>query len=404
MGTETAVSPLLATPSRVITAMRAEIVSDFGELASLADQWSRLWNDSPSATIFQSLPWMRAWWRAFGDGVQLCAPVIWNANEIVGILPLVRDHATVRFLGTPGADYCDVLCREELAPAVLGTAFRSLLKMRGWRTCHLDNLRDDSQLFRCSTKLPAEIQRRLHTLSGTRRSTLLLRGCRDDVIAAMRRKPALKRHRNKLCRAGSVSFRHLEQRAEARLLLDTLFQQHIERRAMVGGHSQFLSPAWQTFYAALVDELDPQDQLRFSVLELDGHPIACHFGFECRGSLVLYKPTFDTEFAALSPGDVLLDALLAYAGERQLDEVDFTIGREAYKEHFTNHTSELFVIALDRGRFSPHVRRVVRSLMMRLRGSAAVAVLKRVAAGGMKWLKKQCNKTSAALAPSRKGE
>lgn len=359
MSADLAVPFPVATSSHISTALHAEIVTDFCELTKLEPEWTELWNDSPSATIFQRLPWLRAWWKAFGGGVQLCTPVIWRGDQCVGVLPMIRDHNTVRFLGIPGCDYCDILCREELAPLVLTTAFKSLMKMRGWRICRLDNLRDDSQLLRNLGSLPAAIRSRVLVQSATHRSSLVLDGCCDEVIASTRRKPVLKRHRNRMNRSGEVSFRHVEERADAQLWLGTLFQQHIGRRRQLGAQSQFLSPEWRTFYSALVNELDPKKELRFSILELDGHPIACHFGFECRESLTLYKPTFDTNFANLSPGDVLLDKLLSYAGTRHLKEVDFTIGRESYKQHFTNQSSEICTMVVDRRKFFSKVRWLV---------------------------------------------
>lgn len=376
MSAETVVPCEAAKLTQVGASLRAEIITDFGELSDLGDRWAKLWNESPSATIFQSLPWQRAWWKAFGSGVHLCTPVIWKGSELVGVLPLIRDHTAIRFLGTPGADYCDILCREELAPMIVRTALKSLLDMRGWLTCRLDNLRDDSELLRHLGNLPRAIHSRVQVLPETHRSSLVLSGCCNEVIASMRRKPALKRHRNKMKRSGNVSFRHLEERADAHRRLATLFQQHIGRRGMLGAQSQFLSPAWRTFYTALVNELDPKKELRFSVLELDGHPVACHFGFECRDSLTLYKPAFDTKFASLSPGDVLLDELLSYAGERHLKEVDFTIGREAYKEHFTNHTSEMFTLILDRRKLFSKARGLFHPLCGWLESSPSVKVIK----------------------------
>jgi CelD/BcsL family acetyltransferase involved in cellulose biosynthesis len=131
-----------------------------------------------------------------------------------------------------------------------------------------------------------------------------------------------------------------------------------------------------------VNELDPKKELRFSVLELDGHPIACHFGFECRESLILYKPTFDTNLSRLSPGDVLLDELLSYAGRCHLKEVDFTIGREPYKRHFTNNTSEIFTMVLDRRKFLSKVRGIFYPLCEWLKASSAVKVIKIVLSYG----------------------
>lgn len=356
MKTETTF-PLFLAPSRAATAsLRCEIVTEFNRLRGIEDAWVELEEQSLSATIFQSLPWLRAWWKAFGKHLDLSTILVRDGSSIVGILPLLRNAGHLCFIGTPGADYCDCLCVEEMAPEVLSSALRTLLKVEGWQSCRFGNLRKSSQFIRCARSLPDDVWNHLTISTLGKRSSLLLTQDREQWIAHMRRKPALKRHRNKLYRSGQVRFRHVETKEEAHRLLNTLFEQHVYRRAMAGEYSQFLSSRWREFYVALVDELDLRKHLRFSVLELDGKPIACHLGFQDHRSLVLYKPTFDVDAWELSPGSVLLSELLGYAREQKLDEVDFTIGVEQYKEHFTNYSSNLYCATLDRSSASAALR------------------------------------------------
>ncbi len=368
-----------ATPAlEAASILTTEIVTDFQQLADLAAEWEQLWEVSSSATIFQSLPWARAWWRGFGSQVKLCAPVVRHGRTVVGILPLVHAGTSLRFLGVPGADYNDILCREEIAPEVVTIALRALLRTPGWRTCRLSRLRQDSQLVRCAGQLPAGVLIHLNVFPVARRSALVLGESAESVVAAVQRKSVMKRHRNKLYRTGEVRFRHVETRAEAQRLLPSLFQQHIARRALAGESSQFLSREWQDFYASLLEEFDLDRQLRFSVLELDGRAIAYEIAFESRGTLLLYKPTFDVNAWELSPGDVLLSELLEFARQRKLEEVDFTIGDELYKEHFTNYRAPVLCAILERsvvwsrvrGLLGPGVRlaqtRVVRPLRRQL--------------------------------------
>ncbi len=371
--------PLFLSDSRPMTAyLRSEIITDFGQLLSLEDAWSELEEHSASATIFQSLAWTRAWWRAFGEHLALSTVVVRDGNSILGILPLLRNGGQLRFVGTPGADYCDCLCVEAMGREILATALGALLKLDGWQTCRFANLRGESQFVRYSDQLPEDVFSHFALAPVGRRSALVLREERDKWIVAMRRKPALKRHRNKLYRSGQVQFRHIETREEACKLLHTLFEQHICRRAMAGEYSQFLSPHWREFYTALVDELDLRKHLRFSVLELDGRPVACHLGFQKHRTLVLYKPTFDIDAWELSPGDVLLSELLGYAGDQQLEEVDFTIGVEQYKEHFTNNSHDVYCGILDRNRIRSGMRRLVAPLSYLTRSSAVRTVAERL--------------------------
>lgn len=372
-----------------------EIIEDFDSLRALADEWSKLWSTCKWATIFQSLPWVTAWWRAFGEGLRLCTLVVRQGREVIGILPLVRCGGIIRFLGTPGADYGDILCGENQAPQVVEAALRALLDLEGWRTCEFANLRNDSVLMRCSSQLPREIRRLICTQSCTCRSSLLLNGNRDAVIERMQRKSALRRHRNKMQRAGNVRFCHIEDREEIHHHLNSLFHQHITRRAMANERSQFLSTRWREFYHAMVDEMDPRHELRFSLLELDGRAIAYHFGFESKGSLTLYKPTFDVDAWDLSPGDVLLSEMLGYARRRQLNEVDFTVGREAYKGHFTNQVQDVYSTRLYRRSWRAALSRAGQVLYEKVSESPGVKSAKRYIADCVWWVDRRLQELRA---------
>ena len=59
-------------------------------------------------------------------------------------------------------------------------------------------------------------------------------------------------------------------RDEIKSHLPEFFRQHIARRALVGDPSIFNDPESRSFCEALVDLLDPRDELRFSVLGAAG--------------------------------------------------------------------------------------------------------------------------------------
>ena len=78
------------------------------------------------------------------------------------------------------------------------------------------------------------------------------------------------------------------------------------------------------------------NRVRFSCLTFNEIPIAYHFGFEYANKLIWYKPSFNIDFFSKSPGTVLLKFLIEYALEKNLDEFDFTIGDEKFKDRFSN--------------------------------------------------------------------
>ena len=339
--------------------IRTELITDFPALRELSADWDRLWEADPRRTVFGSFAWASAAWRAYGSGRSLCAPVVRRDDRVIGILPLVAERGTLRFLGDPRSDYNDVLCEPGLGAEVLGPALRALSAAPSpWHHCLLNNLPEDSQVMAQLAGLGRETRLRTYLAVAVPCPSVDLRCDRERILAAILRKKSLRRHEKKLGRLGSVSFRHVETREEVRAHLPTFFRQHVARRALAGDRSLFCDEAARTFYETLVDQLDPERELRFSVVELDGKPVAYHFGFETDGTFIWYKPTFDVDLWACAPGEVLIKRLFEYVRERGLEKFDFTVGDESFKSRFANQVSRNYALHL----FPPGARALVSRL------------------------------------------
>ncbi|RVA71657.1 glycosyl transferase, partial [Mesorhizobium sp. M7A.F.Ca.US.006.04.2.1] len=48
--------------------LRCEIIGDPAQFDALTPHWWKLWQQSPSATPFQSPAWLVPWWHAFAPG------------------------------------------------------------------------------------------------------------------------------------------------------------------------------------------------------------------------------------------------------------------------------------------------------------------------------------------------
>ena len=149
------------------TAKTCEVVTDFRRLEQLSTDWVRLWEASSRREIFQDLGWIRAFWKAYGHKVSLCSPVVFNGEEVIGILPLVVQGDTLQFLGTPRSDYNDILCEDYLAADVLGIALEALLELPNrWKNCTLANLSGESLIVRHLRELPNQVRRHVELIFG----------------------------------------------------------------------------------------------------------------------------------------------------------------------------------------------------------------------------------------------
>jgi CelD/BcsL family acetyltransferase involved in cellulose biosynthesis len=328
--------------------MWCELVTDFSRLEELSSDWKQWVREDSSASIFQSWEWVRAFWRAQGTAFSLCSVVVHGDRRPVGVLPLMKKGRTIEFLAACDSDYNDLLCERGLAAAVLEMALDFLLRSSlKWKSIVLEKIPAHSKVFRSIGSLSPVLQKHVQVVFRCPSPAVVVDQNKGTLDAVMG-KEQLVRYQRKLQKLGSVRFRHLETREEAREHLARFFHQHVARWAMAHERSQFLQPEVRAFYEGLVEELDPRQQLRFGVLELNSQPIAYHFGFQHNGTLIWYKPAFDVNYWDFCPGDVLLRGLFQHVKEGALNELDFTIGDEPFKYRFANRVRQNYIIYVER--------------------------------------------------------
>ncbi len=321
-----------------VRAVNITLVHDFGALESHRGAWNALVERSPTSTIFQTWEMHASWLSACGAGVEPCVLIAEAGGKLVGIAPLVagsrRKQRLVQFIGARMFDYADFIFDSgdpDVLPGLLGAVAERIPFDQMY-------LRDIPGTSPTIAALDAWCKAR-----GVYRDSRVLYPAPTRIFnnpAADRELPnkkSLKRHYNYFHKAGRLKFRNCHGPAEIGPYLDVFFEQHVERRAATDAPSLFLDPGMREFFRALVRSL-PLEWLLFSVVLFNDEPIAMHFGFEYGGRITWYKPAFDTKYAKHSPGEVLIKYLLEYALERNVQELDFTIGDEPFKYRFANHT------------------------------------------------------------------
>jgi CelD/BcsL family acetyltransferase involved in cellulose biosynthesis len=322
------------------------VVSEFRRLQELSSEWTRLWKSDSKAEIFQTPEWANAWWCSFGHSCTLCSLVVFAEYEVIGIVPLVKRDGVIQFLGTPEADYADIICEEKWAQEVLAVAFKTLREsVIGWNECVWQHLSKDSRVMRHYRALPRQLLGNLHCLPTGCYQTILFRDNRDAVFSSLLGKKHTRRRCNKLQKAGQVRFRHLQTQQAAGTYLDDFFRHHVRRQAAIGKRSVYAAPESCQFIRTLFAKLG--SATRFGVLEFDGRPLAWHVGFQVNGKFLLYQHTFDLDASEYTPGELLLWNLFEYAKHQVAREFDFGKGDEPYKNRFANHSRETFSLLIE---------------------------------------------------------
>jgi len=336
------------------TGLHCEIAESFEALQLLSESWQKLWAADRGAVPFQTFSWATAWWQCYGRALQVFSPVVYDGSEVVAILPLVKHGRVLSFLGTPEADYADILCAESRTVGALDLILRTLLEQhRKWDRAALHHLDANSRIASHWHELPHALQRHLQLVPSNCSSKIQVdsaQACSRLHMLAQGRH--LREKQRRLEKLGRLQFRHVESWLEAQQHLERFFHQQIQGRLLSHKSSACQDARFRNFIRALGDRLDLSSQMRLGVLEVGGRVVAWNIGFETSNKLFLYQQTFDAAHGNCSPGEVLLRNLLTYAAARTSPELDFGLGDEHFKSRFANRITEVFTLYIEPSRWS----------------------------------------------------
>jgi len=308
------------------------------ELPVDRQQWNTLAAGSADTTVFQTYEWLESWWRAFGKRRQLFLITAWSRESLVAIAPLmIERHRGLRYLefvGSPNADYQHFILGSQPEAVLKGLAMFLADQRNAWDMMVLRNLPTESVT---SIKFPALLNAAgIGTTADARIECPTLEiAAQPDQIRQKLNAYSFRRRIRHLSGIGELKYIRCSTTEQLDRYLPPFFSQYIEQRTGSPAAKFFCKPEVREFYSTLARVMLPQGWLHFSVLECGGRPVSFHFGFEYRGRLYWYKPCYDPAVARMSPGKVLLSYLIRDALERNLDELDFTVGAEPFKYRYT---------------------------------------------------------------------
>ena len=318
--------------------LRVDTLDSFGRIDPV--EWEDLRRRSDTATVFQSYAWNRAWWESFClDGRRLLLVTAREDGRLVGLAPLMLDAQddTIRVVGEEHADYLAFLV-DRGTPHVLSRLMSVVSEyLPDVRHAHFPQIPEGSELGRLLADRARDPRGSVLGAGRTPCPGIALTTQAD--VERILNKSSLKRHAAALDRKGKLTVDHLHHAGAIVPWLDRFFDQHVQRWAVTPYPSLFLDPRNRGFYRNLAATLSDSGEVLFTVLRVDGHLVAAHFGFVSASSLIWYKPSFDITWFRCSPGEVMLGELVRLGGERGVGLFDFTRGDEAFKARFANVTT-----------------------------------------------------------------
>ncbi len=334
--------------------MRVTRVETLEALDGLRGQWDLLAQSAPAGSVFTTWEWQRSWWRHYGNGQRLCVLAAYDADRLVGILPLYIQRVSpvprvpvnlLRFLGAGGEtapDYLDPLLAPDAEETAAGTLVEAALELEGWDLLSLGDM--DAQSVFARVLRDALARRGLPTRTGVsaRISYVALPESWDAYLNTLGRdrRYTVRNTRRKLEREPGARFFVWDGTARLDDAVDRLVSLHHRRWQEKNEQHAFATPSYVAFHREVMHACATRDWLRLYCLERAGEIIAMYYCYRYRGGVFYFQGGFDPAYEKLRPGL----CLMGYAIEQAIAEgnsvFDMLRGEYDYKKQWAKEIRE----------------------------------------------------------------
>jgi CelD/BcsL family acetyltransferase involved in cellulose biosynthesis len=311
-------------------------------IEQIADDWRRLCDESGDEEVFYRPEWAEAYLQAFEPKAEVVLISAWAGERLRGILPLVRRRIVMSGFPTvqltlPANVHSLraslTVCPGEEGAAVLNALWQALRNLRTWDMLDVANVVEGSSLDRLVALAQADgyrtaRKRTSQTLylpidTSATASTPEKSGAQPPWLAGTRPKfrSHLRRAKRQLEEQGTLQVKPYS--AAGPEALEKFYALEASGWKGVEGTAIKCHPATRQFYDAVAQAAARDGYLSLDFLELNGKPIAGHFGFNLRGRYFLAKAGYDEAFRRHGPGQLLVNEILNQTRERGLREFDF---------------------------------------------------------------------------------
>ena len=326
---------------------RTHVITDESEFLSLEDQWDNLLSRCRNPSFFSTFEWISAWWEQYREGRQPMIVLAEREGTIEGIAPMAvhrhRGGSTLQFLGQPGSDYSDFILssgNEHLLHSLVDT----IVSARDWDLLSLSGVPEDSPNFPLLRRIWDSIPQQPHCRILVRAPYIRVDQAWESYENTLETKliSDTRRRYRRLGQLGQITFRKASSANEVRDYLEEMIRQKRARYRVTGAKDIFVDPRVTAFYQSAAQNLHRSGWLDLTSLELDGLPLAIHFGSVYAGRFFHYMPSFNYEYAQYSPGRLLLYQQLRDAFSNGLQEFDFLAGQDPYKYEWTRDSRAVY--------------------------------------------------------------
>ena len=321
---------------------RIRVITTEQELDALEPEWNDLLENAIDASPFLSFPWLREWWRAFGQGHDMYLVGVWQNASLVGVAPLAyrilshwaRPRRAIVFWSNAYSNRIHFVVRRDSAGVIDEIVDHLARQAPPWDLWLLEPVLAESRLTRELLSALAAHGLRHGVDIGLRSPFVSLPEAFEELLGRL--SPGSRRSLRRKSRAFDAEPKTgLAVRRDAGAL-EHAFAVAADSWKHEAGTSIVSTQAVRGFYQGITREAALRGWLQIALLELEDEAISFEYNLEFEGVLYNLKLGYRSAFASRSPGLVLKQHVLRDAIERGLTEYDFLGAEEHYKTQWSS--------------------------------------------------------------------
>jgi len=307
----------------------------------IAPAWRRLCDESGDEEVFYRPEWAQAYLLAFEPRADVVMISAWAGDKLRGVLPLVRRRTFVSGFPivtlTIPANVHSLRASLTVCPGAEGQAalqalWQAAKELPGWDLIDVANVVEGNGLDRLvalartygyRTARKRTSQTLYLPIEASAATSASNKSAQPPWLAGTRPKfrSHLRRAKRQLEEQGTLELKHYGEADPP--ALKKFYDLEASGWKGAEGTAIQCDPRTRQFYDSVAQAAARDGYLSLDFLELNGKPIAGHFGFNLRGRYFLAKAGYDESFRRHGPGQLLVNEILGQTPQRGLREFDF---------------------------------------------------------------------------------
>jgi CelD/BcsL family acetyltransferase involved in cellulose biosynthesis len=337
--------------------LKIEELNNFNQLEELKDTWNIILSKSKNNEVFSTWEWLSCWWKHFGKERKLKVLIVRDANEIIGIAPLMLSNyhyfklgklRKIEFIGSPQSDYNNfILLRRE--QECLRVFLNYLIeRCSDWDYLQLTDISEGSStasfLYKVRNCYPIDyrVVNLCHYIDLPNSFEIFLNGLSKN----MRRN--LRKRIQKLNKTYDVEVKTQNDFSSIREAMSLFFLLHQKRWRSKGKAGAFNKKEIIDFHIDLAENFARKGWLSLYFLTLNDQPVAAIYSFDYCLKKYGYLSGFDPNYGSYGIGNILRMYVVEDCIKRGLKVYDLARGDEPYKSDWTRRVSKNLEVQLQR--------------------------------------------------------